>query len=66
VDAIYVGHHEQEATKLTPDYITDMRMAAEGVLNGTIESKPWDFRGRKAMEADYGVARLIYNPDKLK
>jgi hydroxyacylglutathione hydrolase len=66
VDAIYVGHHEQEVKKLTPEYITDMRMAAEGVLNGTIESRPWEFRGRKAMQADYGVAKLIYNQDKLK
>lgn len=66
VDAIYVGHHEQEVIKLTPQYITDMRMAAEGVLNGTIESRPWEFRGRKAMQADYGSAKLIYNPEKLR
>jgi hydroxyacylglutathione hydrolase len=66
IDAIYVGHHEQEVIKLTPEYISDMRKAAEGVLNGTIESKPWEMRGRKAAQADYGIAKLIFNPDKLR
>ena len=66
IDAIYVGHHEQEVKKLTPEYISDMRKAAEGVLNGTIESKPWEMRGMKAAQADYGIAKLIYNPDKLR
>jgi len=66
IDAIYVGHHEQEVKKLTPEYISDMRKATEGVLNGTIQSSPWEMRGRKAAQADYGVAKLIFNPDKLR
>jgi hydroxyacylglutathione hydrolase len=66
IDAIYVGHHEQEVKKLTPDYITDMRIVTEKVLDGTIETKPFEMRGRKGAQADYGSAKLIFNPDNLR
>jgi len=66
IDAIYVGHHEQEVKKLQPSYITDMRIATEKVLDGTIETRTFEMGGRKARQADYGVAKLIYNPDNLR
>jgi hydroxyacylglutathione hydrolase len=66
VDELYVGHHEQEVVKLTPQYITDMRIVTEKVLDGTIESRPFEMRGRNGRQADYGSAKLIYNPDKLR
>jgi len=66
ISEIYVGHHEQEKVKLTTQYITDMHMAAEGVLSGTIETTEYKNSFRNGRQAVYGSAVLIYNPDNLK
>lgn len=66
IDELYVGHHEQENVKLTTQYITDMRIAAEKVLDGTIETKPYASSFRNGQQATYGSATLIYNPDRLR
>jgi hydroxyacylglutathione hydrolase len=67
IDNIYVGHHEQEEKMpLTTQYITDMRMAAEKVLDGTIETRPYKSSFRDGMQATYGSATLIFNPAKLR
>jgi hydroxyacylglutathione hydrolase len=66
ISEIYVGHHEQEKVKLTTQYITDMRMAAEGVLNGTIETSVYEHSFKSGRQAIYGSAVLIYNPDNLR
>jgi len=63
---IFVGHHEQEKVKLTTQYITDMRMAAEGVLNGTLEPAEYKHSFRSGMQVIYGSATLIYNPENLR
>lgn len=66
LDELYVGHHEQEKVKLTPLYITDMRIVTEKVLDGTIETSRYEMGARSGMQATYGSARLIYNPDNLR
>lgn len=67
IDRIYVGHHEQEEkAPLTLQYITDMRIATEKVLDGSIETKPYEHSFRSGMQATYGSATVIYNPEKLK
>jgi hydroxyacylglutathione hydrolase len=66
IDELYVGHHEQEKVKLTTQYITDMRIVTEKVLEGTIETKPYESSFRNGQQATYGSATLIFNPDKLR
>jgi len=66
VDELYVGHYEQEKVKLTPQYITDMRIVSEKVLDGTIETSRYEMGARSGMQATYGSAKLIFNPDKLR
>ena len=66
IDELYVGHHEQEKVKLTTQYISDMRMAAEGVLNETLTSTEYKNSFRNGRQVTYGSATLIYNPDNLK
>jgi len=61
-----VGHHEQEKVKLTPQYITDMRIVTEKVLDGTIETSPYPMGNRGGMQARYGSALLVFNPDRLR
>lgn len=66
VDALYVGHHEQETVKLTPQYITDMRIVTELVLEGSIESTPYQLGAPNGRQASYGSATLVFNPDNLR
>jgi glyoxylase-like metal-dependent hydrolase (beta-lactamase superfamily II) len=66
IDHIYVGHHEQEKVRLTTQYITDMRIAAEKVLDGTIETKPYESSFRNGQQATYGSATLVFNPELLR
>lgn len=66
IDELYVGHHEQEKVKLTPQYITDMRIVTEKVLDGTIETSPYSMGNRGGMQARYGSALLVFNPDRLR
>lgn len=66
VDELYVGHHEQEKVKLTPQYITDMRIVTEKILDGSIETSRYEMGARSGMQATYGSARVIYNPDNLR
>jgi glycerophosphoryl diester phosphodiesterase len=65
IDEIYVGHHEQEKIKLTPQYITDMRIATEKVLSGTIQTSRYEMGARSGQQATYGSATLIFNPANL-
>lgn len=65
IDAIYVGHHEQEKVKLTPDYITDMRIVTEKVLAGTIPTSRYEMGARSGQQATYGAATLVFNPANL-
>ena len=66
IDELYVGHHEQEKVKLTTQYITDMRIVTEKVLDGTIETRSFNMGGRGGMQATYGSATLVYNPNNLR
>jgi hydroxyacylglutathione hydrolase len=66
IDELYVGHHEQEAVKLTPQYITDMRIVTEKVLDGTIESSRYEMGSRSGQKAVYGSATLVFSPDRLR
>lgn len=66
VDDIYVGHHEQEKDRLTPQYITDMRIVTEKVLDGSIETSRYEMGARSGMQATYGSARVIFNPGNLR
>jgi glyoxylase-like metal-dependent hydrolase (beta-lactamase superfamily II) len=66
IDELYVGHHEQESTKLTRQYITDMRIVTENVLSGTAETSPYEMGTRSGRQATYGSARLVYHPDRLR
>jgi hydroxyacylglutathione hydrolase len=66
IDELYVGHHEQEKVKLTPQYITDMRIVTEKVLDGSIETSRYEMGARSGMQATYGSARVIFNPDNLR
>jgi para-nitrobenzyl esterase len=66
VDELYVGHHEQEAVKLTTQYITDMRIVTEKVLDGTIETTPYEMGQRSGRQAAFGSARLVFSPERLK
>jgi glyoxylase-like metal-dependent hydrolase (beta-lactamase superfamily II) len=66
IDEIYAGHHEQEAVKLTPQYITDMRIVTEKVLAGEIESKVYGYGRAPGRVATYGSASVVFNPDKLR
>jgi len=66
MDALYVGHHEQETVKLTTQYITDMRIVTERVLEGTIESSPYEMGSRSGQKAVFGSATLVYRPDRLR
>jgi glyoxylase-like metal-dependent hydrolase (beta-lactamase superfamily II) len=65
IDEIYVGHHEQEKVKLTPQYITDMRIVTEKVLAGTAEITSYPYGGRGGMQATFGSATVVFNPDNL-
>jgi len=66
IDELYVGHYEQEKVKLTTQYITDMRIVTEKVLDGTIETSRYEMGARSGQQATYGSATLIFNPDKLR
>jgi glyoxylase-like metal-dependent hydrolase (beta-lactamase superfamily II) len=66
IDGIYVGHHEQETVRLTPQYITDMRIVTEKVLAGEIESKTYGNGRAPGKVATWGSASVVYNPDKLR
>ena len=66
IDELYVGHHEQEKVKLTPQYISDMRIVTEKVLDGTIETIPYEMGSRSGRQARYGSATLVFNPDRLR
>jgi hydroxyacylglutathione hydrolase len=67
VDELYVGHHEQESTKLTPQTITDMRILTEKVLGGTIRTNYYQSRlAPGGQEATYGSARLVFDPTRLR
>jgi glyoxylase-like metal-dependent hydrolase (beta-lactamase superfamily II) len=66
IDEIYVGHHEQEKVKLTTQYITDMRTVTEKVLAGTIETSSYPFGGHGGMQATYGSATVVFNPNNLR
>ena len=66
IDELYVGHHEQESVKLTTQYITDMRIVTEKVLDGTIDTTPYEMGQRSGRQAVYGSARLVYSPDRVK
>jgi glyoxylase-like metal-dependent hydrolase (beta-lactamase superfamily II) len=66
VETLYVGHHEQEKVTLTPQYITDMRTVTEKVLDGTIETTPYEMGTRSGRQATYGSATLVFNPDRLR
>jgi hydroxyacylglutathione hydrolase len=66
IDTLYVGHAEQEKVKLTTQYITDMRIVTEKVLDGTAETSPFTMGGRGGRQATYGSATLVYSPDRLR
>ncbi len=66
IDELYVGHHEQEKVKLTRQYITDMRIVTEKVLDGTAETSPYQMGNRGGRQATYGSARLVFHPDRLR
>lgn len=66
VDTLYVGHHEQELVKLTPQYITDMRTVTEKVIDGTAETTPYEMGPRSGRQATYGSARLVFHPERVK
>jgi len=66
IDELYVGHYEQEKVKLTPQYITDMRIVTEKVLEGTVETSRYEMGSRSGMKAVYGSATLVFSPDRLK
>jgi hydroxyacylglutathione hydrolase len=66
IDTLYVGHAEQEKVKLTRQYITDMRIATEKVLEGSIETTTFAMGGRGGRQATYGSATLVYSPDRLR
>ena len=66
IDQLYVGHAEQEKVKLTPQYITDMRIVTEKVLDGSIETTPFSMGARGGRQATYGSATLVFNPDRLR
>ncbi len=66
IDELYVGHHEQEVMKLTRQYITDMRIVTEKVLDGSIETSPYEMGSRSGRQARYGSATLVFNPDRLR
>jgi hydroxyacylglutathione hydrolase len=66
IDELYVGHYEQETVKLTTQYITDMRIVTEKVLDGTIEISPYEMGSRSGQQAAYGSARLVFSQDRLR
>ena len=66
IDELYVGHHEQEAVKLTPEYIKDMRIVTERVLEGTIDTRRFEMGARSGKQATYGSATVMFNPDRLR
>jgi hydroxyacylglutathione hydrolase len=66
IDDLYVGHHEQELVKLTRQYITDMRIVTEKVLDGSAETSPYEMGTRSGRQATFGSARLVFNPDRLR
>jgi hydroxyacylglutathione hydrolase len=66
LDVLYVGHHEQEKVALTRQYITDMRVVTEKILDGTAETSPYEMGSRSGRQARSGSALLVYNPDKLR
>jgi glyoxylase-like metal-dependent hydrolase (beta-lactamase superfamily II) len=65
-DTLYVGHAEQEKVKLTLQYITDMRIVTEKVLDGSAETSAFAMGGRGGRQATYGSATLVFNPDRLR
>ena len=66
IDELHVGHHEQEKVKLTRQYITDMRIVTEKVLDGTAETSPYEMGSRGGRQAKYGSALLVFSPDRLR
>jgi hydroxyacylglutathione hydrolase len=65
-DELYVGHHEQEKVKLTQQYVTDMRIVTEKVLDGTIETSRYEMGSRSGMKAVFGSATLVFSPERLR
>ena len=67
IDELYVGHHEQEKVTLTRQYITDMRIVTEKVLNGTIDTSPYAMGGgRGGQQASFGMATLVFSPERAR
>jgi hydroxyacylglutathione hydrolase len=66
IDELYVGHQEQEKVKLTRQYITDMRIVTEKVLDGSAETSPYEMGNRSGRQAKYGSALLVFSPDRLR
>lgn len=66
IDELYVGHQEQEKVKLTRQYVTDMRIVTEKVLDGSAETSPYEMGNRSGRQAKYGSALLVFNPERLR
>jgi hydroxyacylglutathione hydrolase len=66
IDVLYVGHSEQSPRGLAPQYITDMRIVTEKVIDGTAEITPFDFGKMSGKKATYGSATLVFAPERVK
>lgn len=58
---IFPGH----GTPLPPDFINDQITCVKGILNNTLERKPYKSFAGNAMVAVYGRASVAFNPDNL-
>ncbi len=58
---IFPGHKEP----LPADFINDQIACVKGILDGSLERKPYEMSRGTAMESVYGRATVIFNPDNL-
>ena len=58
---IFPGHKEP----LPADFINDQIACVKGILDGSLERKPYEMSRGTAMESVFGRATVIFNPDNL-
>jgi hydroxyacylglutathione hydrolase len=71
IDSVFCGHYPYAKQAFAQDYITNMRLLAESLENGTnIEGKPYPIKvpigPENPMMVTLGSANIVYDPDHIK
>lgn len=71
ITKLYCGHYPYVKKAYDKSYITDMRLLAESIINGTaMEVKEFQTRisigGNKPMIATRGAVNIVYDAEHIK